>query len=500
MIRVGDWYYLAVSSFEWFPTIPIYRSRDLAAWDVIGSVDTAVPDGHLRGVPDSAGIWAPALSHDGDKFWVTYSIVRTFHGRQLDVETYIATTGDSANGWSAPTRVSGHGFDPSLFHHAGRHYLVNVQSDSRPGGSRFSGIVLVPLDDSGTRTDGEPTLLMTHPTLIEGPKLTYLDGWFYLLLAQGGTGVEHGVLTARSRNLTGPYELDDRPLLTSRDNRSLRLQKAGHAELFETKDGRWYLSHLASRWLDTLQGRQFPWGRETAVQEITWTDGWPRLAGGGWHPADTFETPVALTPRSDPEHRPWRTLREPISTDWADETSRPGWIRVRGRHGVESLFSVSFLGLPLRDRHCHVTTTVEAAPTTFTEAAGLALWYNSSSYYLLELTWSEPDGEKQAGQQWRGEGSPVITVVARDRAEARVIAKRRVAPGRALSLAAEIVDGSARFLVDGEPFGPLLDIGILSDDYGERLRFTGSFAGIYAVDTVDARFIADFKGLTIREG
>lgn len=503
IIRVGEWYYLAVSSFEWFPTIPLYRSRDLASWEPIGAVGTAVPSRSLFGVPDSAGIWAPSLSHDQGLFWVTYSIVRTFLGRQLDVETYIATAIDPAGGWSEPVRVSGHGFDPALFHHEGRHYLLNVQSDSRPGGSRFSGIVLVPLNASGTATVGRPTILLQHPTLIEGPKMLQHDGWYYLVLAQGGTGVEHGVLVARSRTLTGPYEIDDRPLLTSRDNRSLRLQKAGHAELIETSDGRWYLSHLTSRWLATAQGRQFPWGREVGIQEITWIDGWPRLARGGWHPADTFQTPVdivddhATPPAANPLGWPWRSLREPIG-DWAEHRAPNGRLRLRGRHGVESLFGVSLLAKALQHRRCSVETVMQARPTTFTHSAGLALWYNSTSYYLLELTWVEPGGQPQAGQQWREEGQVVVQVVARDRADARVIAQQEVAPGVPLRLSASIDGPMIRFRVDGAELGPQLDIGILSDDYGDRLRFTGSMAGIYCVDTVDAAFTADFDGLEIR--
>ena len=503
VIRVGDWYYLAVSSFEWFPTIPLYRSSNLADWEHIGAVDTAVPSRNLFGVPDSAGIWAPSLSYDSGLFWVTYSIVRTFLGRQLDVETYIATTTDPAGHWSEPVRVSGHGFDPALFHHEGRHYLLNVQSDSRPGGSRFSGIIMVPLNESGTATIGQPELLLQHPTLIEGPKMLHHDGWYYLVLAQGGTGVEHGVLMARSRNLTGPYELDDRPLLTTRDDRSLRLQKAGHAELIDTGDGRWYLSHLTSRWLETAQGRQFPWGREVAIQEITWIDGWPRLSHGGWHPADTFQTPVdaveepAPARTAEPTGWPWRSLREPVG-DWAEHRAPNGRLRLRGRHGLESLFGVSLLAKPLQDRECVVETVVRARPTTFTQSAGLALWYNSTSYYLLERTWAEPTGESQAGQQWRGEGQLVVQVVARDRAEARVIARREVTPGAPVRLTARISGPTIRFSVDGADLGPQLDIGILSDDYGDRLRFTGSMAGIYAVDSVDAALTADFDGLEVR--
>ena len=375
LIRVGEWFYLATSSFEWFPTIPIRRSRDLVDWEHVGAVETAVPEGRLHGVPDSAGIWAPSLSHDGARFWVTYAIVRTFAGRQLDVETYVATAARAEGPWSAARRVSGHGFDPSLFHHGGRRYLLNVQSDSRPGGSRFSGILIVPLSDDGTRTEGRPTLLLQHPTLIEGPKLLEKDGWFHLLLAQGGTGVEHGVLTARSRDLLGPYELDAQPLLTSRDDSTLRLQKAGHGELVQAADGRWYLGHLASRWLDTLQGRQFPWGRETCVQEIVWIDGWPRLARGGWHPEDAFDPPAAPATTTRPEtaggeahpalaEHPWRTLREPRG-DWA--TPIGDGVRLRGRHDLESLFGVSLLARPLEEPRTRFRATVDAAPSTFTQ-------------------------------------------------------------------------------------------------------------------------------------
>jgi len=493
VIQVEGWFYLATSSFEWFPTIPLYRSADLADWQYIGSVETAVPSRQLYGVPDSAGIWAPSLSHDGEKFWVTYSIVRTFLGRQLDVETYIATATDPAGPWSEPTRVSGHGFDPALFHHDGRHFLLNVQSDSRPGGSRFSGIILVPLNEAGTAAEGEPRLLVQHPTLIEGPKLFCHDGWFYLVLAQGGTGVEHGVLMARSRDILGPYEMAPGPLLTSRDDRSLRLQKAGHAEFVHVPDGRWYISHLASRWLDTLQGRQYPWGRETCLQEIHWHDGWPVLAQGGHHPAEDFAgvaaTGTAAKPQSDVD-RPWHSLREPPG-DWVDFESAADTVALRGRHGLESTFGVSLLAKPLQSPYSRLETTIDAQPTTYTQGAGVVLWYNSSSYYSLEITWAEPDGETQAGQQWQNRGHRLAVLTARDQSGARVLCSIPL-DAEAVNVGATVDGAEARFDINGRTVGPTLDVGVLSDDYGGVLRFTGSFAGIYTVDTVDAAFTARF--------
>ena len=518
VIRVGEWFYLATSSFEWYPTIPIRRSRDLVEWEYIGSVEGAVPQGDLHGVPDSAGIWAPSLSHDGERFWMTYSIVRTFLGRQLDVETYISTSSAAEGRWSTPSRVSGHGFDPSIFHHDGSHHLLNLQCDSRPGGSRFSGILIVQLDADGTRTIGSPTLLLQHPTLVEGPKLFEHNGWFHLVLAQGGTGVEHGVLMARSRELLGPYELDDRPLLTSRDDTTLRLQKAGHAEFVQDAGGRWYIGHLASRWLDTVQGRQFPYGRETCVQEIVWIDGWPRLKAGGWHPADMFAAPTgdpipevhgegsvgatittddAIGVESEAESSfgwPWRSLREPMD-DWA---SRHGdGVRIRGRHGLESMFGTSLLAQPLRESRMRFSTTVDTAPSTYTEGAGIVLWYNSTSYYSLAVTWVEAYGERQHGQQWTGGGHKAVVVTARDRGGARVVATHILDHDRPIELEAHLNGPVAGFNVDGAEIGPAFDIGILSDDYGDALRFTGAMVGIYAFDVVDASFAATFNALCI---
>ncbi|MGN7862401.1 family 43 glycosylhydrolase [Microbacterium sp. 22303] len=499
MLRVDEWFYVATSSFEWYPTIPIRRSRDLVEWEYVGSVEGAVPEGHLHGVPDSAGIWAPSMSHDGERFWMAYAIVRTFLGRQLDVETYVTTAPAAQGPWSTPARVSGHGFDPSIFHHEGAHYLLNLQCDSRSGGSRFSGILIARLNDEGTRIAQPPVLLLQHATLIEGPKLLHRDGWFHLMLAQGGTGVEHGVLMARSRELFGPYELDEQPLLTSRDDSGLRLQKAGHGELLQDEQGRWFLGHLASRWLDTAQGRQFPWGRETCVQEIEWRDGWPRLASGGWHPADTFTPPVVVgdaAPKPVPPLGapgwPWRTSRSD-GTSWA--VTAPDGLRIRGRHGLESLFGASLVAQPLRERSVQLGAIVDADPRSYTEGAGIVLWYDSTSYYSLAITWVEPDGQQQRGQQWRGEGSRAVVLTARDAIGARVLATRRLSDRKPVELVA-VIDGAwAHFSVDGEPIGPSLDVGILSDDYAGGLRFTGAMVGVFAFDVVSAEFSATFRNL-----
>lgn len=508
LVRVGDWYYVATSSFEWFPTIPIHRSRDLAHWEYAGHVDGAVPGDSLAGVPDSGGIWAPSLSWDGERFWVVYSIVRSVGTPYFDVDTYVSTATEVTGKWTPPRRVASHGFDPALYHaEDGRLWLLNLQNDCRPGGQRFAGIVATELDRDTLRRVGDTHLLLQHGRLVEGPKLLKRDGWYYLVLAEGGTGFEHGVLVARSRTLTGPYEVDTRPLLTTRDDPRVPLQKAGHGELVRTPGGDWVLSHLVARPLHTADGRRCPLGRETAIQAVVWDEeGWPRLRDGGHHPAVEVDIPTQLheLPPADcdePLGWPWSTLRAPADPSWADPTTRPGWIRLRGRHGPESRWAHSLLAQRITEHRAEAEVTVEARPGTFTQAAGLVLWYNTEAYLSLDLTWAEDEGEGQHGQQWRGGGRTVLSLIERTESDTRQVAVMPVDADGTVTLGVTVDGAEAQFwclrggvrMLVGEP----LDFTSLSDDFGSKLRFTGAMAGIHAVDLVDAEFTADFTGFRL---
>ncbi|MET9830245.1 family 43 glycosylhydrolase [Streptomyces sp. NPDC006385] len=511
LVRVGDWYYAATSSFEWFPTIPVHRSRDLAHWEYAGHVRGAVPGDSLAGVPDSGGIWAPSLSWDGERFWVVYSVVRSVGTPYFDADTYVCTSPEIGGKWTEPRRLASHGFDPALFHDEGRLWLLNLQNDHRPGGRRFAGIVLTELDRQTLAPVGDTRLLLQHERLVEGPKLVRRDGWYHLVLAERGTGFEHGVRMARSRAVTGPYELDDRPLLTSRDDPSLPLQKAGHGELVQTPDGDWVLSHLTARPLHTPDGPRCTLGRETAIQAVTWdAQGWPRMRHGGSHPEVEVEVEVPTRP-AEPERRaaapdeplgwPWSTPRGYADPAWADTTTRPGWIRLTGRHGPESRWAHSLLAQRITEHRAEAEVTVEARPRTFTQAAGLVLWYGAEAYLSLDLTWAEPEGEAQSGQQWRGEGRTVLSLVEREEFASRQAAVVEVDASGPLTLGVLVEDGRARFWYVHEgvrtPVGPALDFTKLSDDYGSKLRFTGAMAGVHAVDLVDSAFTADFTGFRL---
>ncbi|WP_339644503.1 glycoside hydrolase family 43 protein, partial [uncultured Pelagibacterium sp.] len=249
--RVGEDYYIATSTFEWFPGVQIHHSKDLANWALLTRPLTRKSQLDMRGNPDSCGIWAPCLTHNGEKFWLVYTDVKRKDGNFKDAHNYIVTADEITGPWSEPIYVNSSGFDPSLFHDDdGKKWFVNMLWDHREGYHRFAGIALQEFDPVAGRLVGErKNIFKGSPLkLVEGPHLYKRDGWYYLLTAEGGTGYEHAATLARSRNIDGPYELHpDMYLVTAKDNPLNPLQRAGHGDIVETPDGQTYLVHLTGR-------------------------------------------------------------------------------------------------------------------------------------------------------------------------------------------------------------------------------------------------------------
>ncbi|MBT2532230.1 family 43 glycosylhydrolase [Arthrobacter sp. ISL-48] len=548
LIRVGEWFYLANSSFEWYPTVPIHRSRNLVDWEYAGSFSG--PDAllDLRGLQDSGAIWAPSLSWGEGNFWLVFTVVRAFGGPHKDMDTYISRAGDVAGPWSAPARVTTTGFDPSIFHHEGRHWLLNMEWDHRPTGrGGFAGINLQELNATGTATIGQPKIIHRRPALIEGPNLYFFAGKYYLMLAEGGTGQNHGIAMMRSDDLLGPYEADPHgPVLTTRDEPSHELQKAGHGEIAVDAQGQMFLAHLASRWTEK-DGKQYSvLGRETCIQRLRMTDdGWLRLEQGGWAPALTvkaaaFDGEAAAAPRSIPadsavapardQHAvpndvadgfggfggltqgssadgrltvgwPWSTLRHAADASWASLSDRPGWLRIRGRHSTDSLFEQSLIARRLTGASVTAGVTLEAQPANFTQSAGLIFYYNTASYLYLRTTVREVDGELVPGD---APVEQIVEVFEKDpltglQSHGAVV----VDPRLPLRLEGSLDGARLQFRwtqgnMAPRQIGPELGALQLSDDHGGSLRFTGAFVGVAAQDLRDRSFTADFTDFLYR--
>ncbi|NJP44753.1 glycoside hydrolase family 43 protein [Actinacidiphila epipremni] len=516
ILRVGDDYYLATSTFEWCPGVRLHHSRDLVHWRPLPGVLDERRLLDLTGVPDSGGVWAPCLSYAHGLFHLVFTRVDNHHGGWWDAQNYVVTAPAPEGPWSDPVPVHARGFDPSLFHDEdGTCWMLALTGDWRPGRTPFAGIQAQAWDCAAGRLTGaaHPLFAGTDAGVTEGPHLYRHGGWYYLMTAEGGTSYDHQVTVARSRTLLGPYEPDPAgPTLTSRGRPGLALQKAGHGSLVETASGEWYLAHLTGRPLTPL-GRCVL-GRETAIQRVEWSpDGWPRVAGGV--PAEQVPAP-RLAPHPFPAAPArddfdgdrlgphWATLRRHAAADWADLTSRPSHLRLHGGQSPRGLRSPSLVARRAGSLHCSLETSLEAAPADVRQLAGVTAYYDTRNWHYAYVSRDDEgrtvlavltcdDGVRVAGAQVvLAEGArsgPVELRVTLD--EPHVLFDHRT-PGR-----------------DWTELGPPLDATILSDEYaGEKQdtdgraaspAFTGAFLGLWVQDIGADGGYADFDHATYRQ-
>ncbi len=523
--RVGDDYYLANSTFEWFPGVPIHHSRDLVNWRLIGHALTRPSQLDLRGIADSAGVWAPSLSYSDGQFWLIYTNLRqTGMGRPFkDIGIFLTTAMDIAGPWSDPVVLNSIGFDPSLFHDDdGRKWLVNMIWDFRKTSvQRFAGIVIQEYDPRQRKLVGPMTKILEKKNILtEGPNIYKHAGWYYLMLAEGGTGWTHGISMARAKNVAGPYDLDPQAsVITSRDDASLALQKAGHGEIVQTQSGEWYLAHLASRPLATgaplnagspdksdvaalHAGDRCLLGRETCLQKVEWRDGWLRLAAGGTKPQTEIPAPKNLPPspwpalpdRDDFDSGKldvrWSSLRVPVDESWCSLTARPGWLRLRGRDSLHSLFYQSLVARRLQHFRATIETCLEFSPAHFTQSAGLICYYDTRTFFYLRVSHDEQLGI-------------ILGVTLTDDAAYAELEAIAINDWKQIFLRAEIDHACLQFSAspDGKSWrviGPVLNASKLSDDYGSVLHFTGAMVGLCAQDLGGTRAPADFDWFSYR--
>ncbi len=520
ILRVGDEYFIANSTFEWYPGVEIHRSKDLVTWDRVPSPLSEKRLLDMDGAPPSCGIWAPCLSYSDGLFWLIYTNVRTWHGPWKDTPNYLTTAPSIEGPWSDPVFLNCSGFDPSLFHDEdGRKWFVNMEWDYRlTGPKQFSGILAQEYLPSERRLAGPIRKIFKGSELgmVEGPHLYKREGWYYILAAEGGTEYAHATTLARSRSLFGPYELHPfNPLISSYAHPDLRLQKAGHASWCDTPDGRTYLSFLCGRPLPGT--RSCPLGRETSIVELEWREGWPYVKhedGKDFedgvcrnYPSSSFEPPLikaeyekagAFPPAArSVEYRfggpeipvDFKSLRTERDPDTYSLTARPGWLRMRGGQSPISCFGQSLLARRQTDFDFDAATRIDFSPASFQQLAGLCWRYDEENQYLLAISRDE------------GLGRVLFVITMINHGFARSLETKIPDEGPVwLGLSVRGASGSFRYSLDGEkwnPLRPVLDTTVLSDEFS-GLGFTGAFVGMFSVDTEANRAAADFESFSYK--
>lgn len=507
ILRVGDDYYIATSTFEWFPGVQIHHSKDLVNWRLLTHPLTRVSQLDLRGDPNSAGVWAPCLTYSDGLFYLIYTDVKSLDWHYNDTHNYLVTAPDIMGPWSEPIYLNSSGFDPSLFHDDdGRKWFVNMQWDFRQNQPTFSGILLQEYSPTEQRLVGPIKNIFkgTELAVTEGPHIYKLNGYYYLLTAEGGTALEHAVTLARSKNIDGPYEVGPQnPVLTSWKKPELELQKAGHASLVETQTGEWYLAHLVGRPLKP-QGR-CTLGRETALQRCVWTaDGWLQLAQGGNSPAVEVPGPALPEhPFEPPTERDdfdaaelnihFNTLRVPAEESWLSLTERPGYLRLYGRESLSSQHRQSLVARRQQSFYCEAETCIEFEPENFQQKAGLICFYDTRNYFYLGISRDEKSGKSLSLAQCekRQHSEPLDGVVSIE-GWSRCYLKLAINYDRLQFFYSP--DGS-----DWKTIGPEFDVSVLSDETCQEISFTGTFVGMCAQDLTGRRLAADFDYFEYRE-
>ncbi|MEG2380918.1 MAG: glycoside hydrolase family 43 protein [Oscillospiraceae bacterium] len=396
IIRVGDDFYIATSTFEWFPGVCIYHSKDLKNWELHSTPLNRISQLDMLGVPNGGGIWAPCLTYDNGTFYLVYTNVKE-RGMFFQTDNYLVTTDDINSKWSEPIYLNSDGFDPSLFHDDdGKKWLINLDNHYKEG-QRFNGLTLTEYDPKKQEIIGLPKKIYENPDteLVEGSHIYKRNGYYYLLKAQGGTGSNHSVQMSRSRSLFGKYEDCPFIVLTSRDDPKNPLQCAGHADIVETQHGEWYMVHLSTEHMKNSDTSTM--GRETCIQKVKWNDdGWLELSDGGHNPYSSVASPLL------PEHKfksdvlclfsegkipkKFFSLRVPLSEKQLSLTARKGYMRLTGTNGLTSKFQQSLIAQKLSDFAGSISTELEFEPDFEKHMAGLVCIYDTSYWYYLYIT------------------------------------------------------------------------------------------------------------------
>jgi xylan 1,4-beta-xylosidase len=511
IVRVGDDYYIATSTFEWYPGVQIHQSRDLVHWRLLTRPLRRASQLDMRGDPDSCGIWAPCLTFADGLFYLIYTDVKRYGRASIggmanaslrDFHNYLVTAERIDGDWSDPIYLNSSGFDPSLFHDEdGRKYLLNMLWDHRPGQNRFAGIVLQEYSAVEQKLIGQRRLIFrgTPIGFTEAPHLYRRGDNYHLLVAEGGTFWGHAVTMARSRKIDGPYELHpDTYVLTARDRPDSPLHRAGHGSLVETQDGQTYMAYLCGRPLPN-RGRCML-GRETAIEKMVWSaDGWLRTADGQG-------VPQLSVPAPDLPPHPWAGLQGrddfdspelPINFQWLRTpcpqrlwslTERPGFLRLFGRETVGSPFEQALVARRQQE-HCFTASTrMDFQPEHFQQAAGLILYYNATKFHYLFLTEDDAIGRHLRVMSCLSDVGDSFSAPIPLSAGTGDIELRMDVDYERLMFAYRLPGGRWELLPQ------VFDASIVSDEAGPPTApsFTGAFAGVCCQDGAGTARPADF--------
>lgn len=380
-------YYIAVSTFEYFPGVTVYESDDLANWKYCDSILTKESQLDLDGCRNSSGVYAPTLRfHDGRFYMVTTNKNTGWN--------FIVHSDDIHNGWSAPRLVVKMGIDPSLFfdEDGSCYYTSNGTLEGVRGimGAHIdpdTGILEEPLKLISRGCSGYAT---------EGPHIYKRNGWYYLLVSEGGTEYGHHCSILRSRTIAGPYEENPaNPILSHTLRKGHRIQATGHADLLQIDETRWIAVFLGVR----LPGKALlhNLGRETFLASVTWRGDWPIIGNAGTVEEEMDDlgidgkpvTSLSIEFSHPLSSYPLLTIRKPKPHCYRQNTSDATLTLLGEAPLSEPAGTPTLLAIRQPEFDCVFEATL--ALQGLVGKAGIAAWYNSDYHLKLQAGWTEAE-------------------------------------------------------------------------------------------------------------
>jgi xylan 1,4-beta-xylosidase len=540
IVRVGDTYYMATSTFEWFPGIKLYKSNDLIHWSQCGYALTRKEQLDLTGLATAHGVWAPCLTYNEEQrlFYLSYSVMYSMKEQHFDLDNFVVTTEAIGGEWSNPVYLNSSGFDPSFFHDEdGKIWVTNLEWEHREAYQHPGWIIAQEYDPQVKALIGDVHRISkggTRRGCAEGPHLYKRDGYYYLMTAEGGTGYGHAVVLQRSKQLLGAYEQDpNHVVLTAHPKEfdemgvsestklqyfdpSKAIQKAGHGCLVQDAENNPYVVHLCSRPL--LPNPACILGRETAIQRCFWSDdGWLRLANGTTLIDDfiDIESNTHELTNSALHKRPYSTGLDTFKgPKWLDDyqsyrlpllgteaenqltidpaTLTDEGLKLRGQGSLFTSRAMSLLARRLNHFNATVETIVTYKPKHPFESAGLTLFYSSENFYYLRVYFSEAMNEFCVGLVSTRDGKKT------EHKELRKPIKNT----NDLKLKLEIRKTHVSFYFQEQEtseteIGGVFSTENLSDEFGFQ-KFTGTFVGLFCEDNKQQQNFAVFKSLNYK--
>jgi len=492
LVKVGDDFYLVTSTFGWFPGIPVFHSKDLVNWTLIGHAIDRPGQLDLAGLNMvTDGVYAPAITWHEGTFYIFNTCVRCG-------ENFYVTATDPAGPWSDPVWVDFAGIDPSLFFDEdGSAWVIN--NDLPEGGPQYEGhraLWVQRIDLATGAMTGPRTMVVdggfdrsTQPIWAEGPHIFRKDGWYYINAAEGGTAEDHSQTIYRSRSITGPYQPGPtNPTLTQRDlprPRPEPVEATGHADFVELDDGSWWAVFLATR---PFAEQLTLLGRETWLLPVSWEGEWPRvLAPGKPVPWEAVRPNLPAGERADwsywredfagPLSGEWLQMRNPAPVQWyLVDRERGELVLFAGEEAAGSKGKPHVLARRMRHPRAEWTTRLTFAPEREGDFAGL-LAFASEAGFLAAGIEQGSAGRRAVVRRRTADGDPV---------RGALLVEAPLAPGIGeVELRLRIADGRAA--VDIRPNGRGSWRTLLEEIDVTRLAsvhsglFTGLTVGPYAV-------------------